>query len=103
MRRELKPIKGDGEIGDEARQAMKEERERILRSARHNMQFATRRATCNAACNMQRGMQHAMRGQRERFLRSARAPTHTPLCTPPGWHWLRCTSAGARAMVALPQ
>ena len=31
MRRELKPIKGDGEIGDEARQAMKEERERILR------------------------------------------------------------------------
>ena len=31
LRRELKPIKGDGEIGDEARQAMKEERERILR------------------------------------------------------------------------
>ena len=61
MRRELKPIKGDGEIGDEARQAMKEERERILRSARHNMQLVTRRATCNAACNMQHSMQHATR------------------------------------------
>jgi hypothetical protein len=61
MRRELKPIKGDGEIGDEARQAMKEERERILRSARHTMQHATRHATCNAACNMQRGVQHATR------------------------------------------
>ena len=50
MRRELKPIKGDGEIGDEARQAMKEERERILRSARRNVQHATRHATCNMRC-----------------------------------------------------